>query len=150
MTEPGYTPPDLTLVGDEHVKRYLETGGEVGHEWSGVHTLVLTTTGRRSGKTRQSAMIYGQDGDSLIVIASQGGMPTHPNWYHNLTADPAVEVQVGAERFAARARTAEGDERDRLWSVMTDIWPNFNVYQTRTDRRIPVVVLERLPRNGAA
>jgi len=140
--EPGYTPPDLTLVGDEHVRRYLETGGEVGHEWSGVHTLVLTTTGRKSGKPRQSAMIYGQDGDSFVVIASQGGMPTHPNWYHNLTADPAVEVQVAARRFAARARTAEGEERERLWALMTGIWPNFNVYQSRTDRRIPVVVLD--------
>jgi deazaflavin-dependent oxidoreductase (nitroreductase family) len=78
-----------------------------------------------------------------VVIASQGGMPTHPNWYHNLSADPAVEVQVGADRFAARARTAEGDERERLWGLMTGIWPNFNVYQTRTERRIPVVVLER-------
>jgi deazaflavin-dependent oxidoreductase (nitroreductase family) len=90
-------------------------------------------------------MIYGADGASYVVIASQGGMPTHPNWYHNLTADPAVEVQVGAERFAARAHTAEGAERDRLWELMTGIWPNFNVYQTRTDRKIPVVVLERTP-----
>ncbi len=143
MSEPGYTPPDLTLVGDEHVRRYLETGGEVGHVWSGVHTLVLTTTGRTSGKSRQSAMIYGQDGDAYVVIASQGGAPTHPNWYLNLTADPAVEVQVGPERFAARAHTAEGAERERLWALMTGIWPNFNVYQTRTGRQIPVVVLER-------
>ncbi len=144
MSEPGYTPPDLTLVGDEHVKRYLQTGGTVGHEWSGVHTLVLTTTGRKSGKPRRSAMIYGQDGDSYVVIASQGGAPTHPNWYHNLTADPDVELQVGPESFAARAHTAEGAERDRLWELMTGIWPNFNVYQTRTDRTIPVVVLERI------
>jgi deazaflavin-dependent oxidoreductase (nitroreductase family) len=143
MSEPGYTPPDLSLVGDEHVRRYLETGGEVGHEWSGVHTLVLTTTGRNSGKSRQSAMIYGQDGDAYVVIASQGGMPTHPNWYLNLTANPATSVQVGPESFTAQARTAEGAERDRLWELMTAIWPNFNVYQTRTDRKIPVVVLER-------
>jgi deazaflavin-dependent oxidoreductase (nitroreductase family) len=88
-------------------------------------------------------MIYGADGNAYVVIASQGGLPTHPNWYLNLSADPAVELQVGAERFAAVARTAEGEERDRLWSLMTSIWPNFDVYQTRTDRRIPVVVLER-------
>jgi deazaflavin-dependent oxidoreductase (nitroreductase family) len=144
MTEPGYTPPDLTLVGEEHVRRYLETGGAVGHEWNGVHTLVLTTTGRKSGEKRRSAMIYGQDGGDYVVIASQGGMPTHPNWYLNLVADPEVEVQVAGERFRARARTAEGDERERLWSLMTGIWPNFDVYQTRTDRRIPVVVLERI------
>lgn len=144
MTEPGYTPPDLTLIGEEHVRRYLETGGAVGHEWNGVHTLVLTTTGRKSGEKRRSAMIYGQDGGDYVVIASQGGMPTHPNWYLNLVADPDVEVQVAGDRFRARARTAEGDERDRLWSLMTGIWPNFDVYQTRTDRRIPVVVLERV------
>ena len=78
-TEPGYTPPDITLVGEEHVRRYLETGGAVGHEWNGVHTLVLTTTGRKSGQPRRSAMIYGQDGDSLVVIASLGGAPAHPS-----------------------------------------------------------------------
>ena len=140
MTE--YSPPDLTLVGDEHVRRYQETDGEVGHLWNGVPTLVLTTTGRRSGEPRNSAMIYGKDGDSYVVIASQGGMPTHPNWYHNLSADPHVRVQAGATKTAAIARTAEGAERERLWKLMTGIWPNFDTYQTRTDRRIPVVVLE--------
>ena len=143
MSEPGYTPPDLTLFGEEHIRRYLETDGAVGHEWNGVPTLVLTTTGRKSGQPRQSAMIYGQDGDAYVVIASQGGAPAHPNWYRNLEADPDVEVQVGADRFRARARAAEGDERARLWALMTSIWPNFDVYRTRTDRRIPVVILER-------
>jgi deazaflavin-dependent oxidoreductase (nitroreductase family) len=143
--EPRYTPPDVSLVGDEHVRRYLETGGAVGHEWNGVHTLVLITTGRKSGRPRRSAMIYGRDGDSLVVIASQGGAPAHPNWYLNLVAEPHVEVQAGAERFGARARTAEGDERARLWRVMARIWPNYDVYQARTERRIPVVVLEPAP-----
>lgn len=143
MSEPGYTPPDLTLFGEEHIRRYLETDGAVGHEWNGVPTLVLTTTGRKSGQPRQSAMIYGQDGDAYVVIASQGGAPTHPNWYLNLEADPDVEVQVGADRFRARARAAEGEERARLWALMTSIWPNFDVYRTRTDRQIPVVILER-------
>jgi deazaflavin-dependent oxidoreductase (nitroreductase family) len=141
MTEPGYVPPDLTLFGDEHVRRYLETDGAVGHEWSGVHTLLLTTTGRKSGLQRISPMIYGQDGDSYVVIASQGGAPTHPLWYLNLLAQPEVRVQVGARQFEARASAAEDSERDRLWTLMTSIWPNFDVYQTRTDRRIPVVVL---------
>ena len=140
--EPGYTAPDLTLIGDEHVRRYLETSGEVGHEWNGVHTLVLTTTGRTTGEQRQHAMIYGADGDAFVIIASNGGSPTHPAWYLNLEADPAVRIQVGPDDLAARARTAEGDERDRLWSLMTSIWPNFDVYQSRTERRIPVVVLE--------
>jgi deazaflavin-dependent oxidoreductase (nitroreductase family) len=142
MTEEGYTAPDVSLVGDEHVRRYVETGGEVGHEWNGVLTLVLTTTGRRSGEPRSSAMIYGTEGDGYVVVASQAGLPTHPNWYLNLCAEPAVEVQVGPDRFPAMARTAEGEERERLWALMTSIWPNFDVYQSRTDRRIPVVVLE--------
>lgn len=141
--EPNYTPPDISLIGEEHVRRYLETDGAVGHEWNGVTTLVLTTTGRKSGEQRRSAMIYGEHDGAYVVIASQGGAPTHPNWYHNLTADPDVEVQVGADRFKARARTAEGEERDRLWSLMTGLWPNFDTYQTRTERVIPVVVLER-------
>jgi deazaflavin-dependent oxidoreductase (nitroreductase family) len=145
MSEPGYTPTDLTLFGEEHIRRYLETDGAVGHEWNGAPTLVLTSTGRKSGQPRRSAMIYGQDGDAYVVIASQGGSPKHPNWYANLVAEPDVEVQVRGERFPARARTAEGDERERLWALMTRIWPNFDIYQTRTERRIPVVVLERAP-----
>ena len=144
MSEPKYTPPDLALVGEEHVRRYLETGGAVGHEWSGVHTLVLTTTGRTSKLSRRSAMIYGRDGNTFVVIASQGGAPTHPQWYLNLRQDPRVGVQVKSHRFEAIARTAEGQERDRLWKLMADAWPSYDVYQARTDRVIPVIVLERV------
>jgi deazaflavin-dependent oxidoreductase (nitroreductase family) len=143
MTEQGYTAPDLTLVGEEHVRRYLETDGEVGYEWNGATALVLTTTGRRSGQPRQSALIFGRDGDNFVVVASKGGAPTHPTWYLNLTANPDVEVQVRAEKFRAKARTAsDPGERARLWAVMTAMWPNYDVYTTRTDRQIPVVVLE--------
>ena len=137
-----YTAPDITLVGAEHVRRYQETNGSVGHDWNGVRTLVLTTTGHRSGRPRHSAMIYGRDGSGYVVIASQAGLPTHPNWYHNLTSDPAVQIQVGNDRMTATAHTATGAERDRLWSVMTELWPNFDAYQSRTDRVIPVVVLQ--------
>ena len=139
--EHGYTPPDLSLFGEEHVRRYMETDGAVGHEWSGVHTLLLATTGRKTSRPRVSPMIYGRDGVNYVVIASQGGAPSHPSWYLNLVADPSVEVQVGSQRFAAHASAAEGSERDRLWKLMTDIWPNFDVYQTRANRQIPVVVL---------
>lgn len=136
---------DLSLVGDEHVRRYIETGGDVGHIWNGVPILVLTTTGRKSGAERRSAMIYGQDGADYVVIASQGGAPAHPNWYLNLSTNPDVEVQVLGDRFRGRARTAEdGEERARLWSLMTSVWPSFDVYQSRTERVIPVVVLERV------
>ncbi|HEX7094959.1 MAG TPA: nitroreductase family deazaflavin-dependent oxidoreductase [Acidimicrobiales bacterium] len=138
-----YVQPDLSLFGDEHVRRYEETDGEVGHIWSGVPCLVLTTTGRKSGQPRKNALIYGTDGDNYVVIASQGGAPTHPNWYLNLVANPNVTVQVKADRFPAVARTAEGAERERLWQLMTGIWPNYDEYATRTTRVIPVVVLER-------
>lgn len=141
--EPFYKHPDLGLFGEEHVRLYRETDGAVGHEWNGVHALLLTTTGRRSGLARTSAMLYGKDGADYVVIASQGGSPNHPSWYLNLAAEPSVEVQVGAERFNALAATVEGAERERLWSFMAGIWSNFDVYQTRTERRIPVVVLRR-------
>jgi len=142
-SEPGYTAPDVSLFGEEHVRRYIETGGAVGHEWNGVTTLVLTTTGRKTGLPRRSAMIYGQAQEDYVVIASYGGAPTHPSWYLNLRENPLVEVQVGPERFSARARTATGEERRRLWAMMAEHWPNFDVYVTRTDREIPLVVLER-------
>ena len=138
-----YVKPDLTLFGAEHIRRYRETDGEVGYLWNGAPSLVLTTRGRRSGAARDSALICGADGNNFVVVASQGGAPTHPNWYHNLVADPNVEVQVRADRFHAVARTAKGAERDRLWKVMTDVWPNYDQYQQRTTRVIPVVVLER-------
>jgi deazaflavin-dependent oxidoreductase (nitroreductase family) len=141
--EAAYHKPDLALVGAEHVRRYRETGGEVGHLWNGVPTLLLTTVGRTTGELRTSALIFGTDGGRLVVVASQGGAPTHPQWYRNLGARPRVEVQLKAERFAALARTAQGEERERLWRLMAGIWPNYEAYQERTDRVIPVVVLER-------
>jgi len=136
-------PPDLTLFGDEHVRRYEETDGEVGYLWNGATCLVLHTTGRHSGAVRKSALICGFDGDRCVIVASKGGAPTHPAWYLNLVAAPAVTVQVKGERFAAVARTVEGAERDRLWKLMTEVWPSYDEYATRTTRAIPVVVLER-------
>jgi len=136
-----YTQPDISLIGDEHVKVYRETNGEQGYLWNGASILLLTTTGRKSGELRTSALIFGRDGDDLLLVASQGGAPTHPNWYHNLSANPDVEVQVKGDVFRATARTANDDEKARLWSIMTDVWPNYDAYQERTDRAIPVVVL---------
>ena len=136
-----YVQPDISLIGDEHVKVYRETNGEQGYLWNGAEILLLTTTGRKSGELRTSALIFGRDGDDLLLVASQGGAPTHPNWYHNLTANPDVEVQVKDDVFRATARTASDDEKARLWSIMTDVWPNYDAYQERTDRSIPVVVL---------
>jgi deazaflavin-dependent oxidoreductase (nitroreductase family) len=135
----------------EHTRRYVASGGADGHLRhgpdgsfeQGVPTLLLTTTGRRSGKPRRTALIYGRDGAGYVVVASRGGAPTHPLWYLNLTEEPAVSLQVGAETYTARARTATGDEKARLWRLMLEIWPPYAEYQTRTDRDIPVVVLER-------
>jgi deazaflavin-dependent oxidoreductase (nitroreductase family) len=137
-TTPGL---DLSLFGDAHVRRYRETGGAQGHIWNGATCLVLTTR-RRSGTPRDSALIYGRDGANLLIIASKGGAPEHPWWYRDLVANPSVEVQVQAERFPARARTARPDEKARLWSIMTRIWPSYDEYQKRTKREIPLVILE--------
>ena len=128
----------------EHLDKYLATNGEDGHVWRGVPTLLLTTTGRRTGRSLMLPLIYGTHGEHYVIVASKGGNPQHPGWYVNLVAEPTVQVQVGAERFTARARTASGDERAVLWDHMADIWPPYNEYQTKTEREIPVVVLERV------
>jgi deazaflavin-dependent oxidoreductase (nitroreductase family) len=126
-----------------HVRGYVESDGQKGHEWrKGVHTLLLTTRGRRSGKLRRTALIYGRDGDRYLVVASIGGAARHPAWYLNLVEHPEVQVQVGADRFAARARTAGAEEKPRLWRLMTSIWPAYDGYQKKTSRDIPVVILE--------
>lgn len=131
------------LFGQEHVKRYQETDGGEGHEWQGVTTLILTTTGRHSGEARSTPLIYGRDGDDYLVVASKGGAPAHPAWYLNILEDPEVKVQVLGDKFSAHARTATSEQRAELWRKMSTIWPPYNAYQTKTDREIPVVVLER-------
>ena len=131
------------LIGQEHVKRYQETGGEEGHDWQGTTVLILTTHGRRSGTERSTPLIYGQHGDDYLVVASKAGADEPPAWYLNLEAEPNVEVQVRDERFAARARTATADEKPELWRTMVQRWPQYEEYQRKTSREIPVVVLER-------
>jgi deazaflavin-dependent oxidoreductase (nitroreductase family) len=132
------------LFGQEHVRRYRETDGEVGHDWRGSPTLLLTTKGRKSGEERTTPLIYQPVGDGgYAIVASKGGWPAPPAWYLNLEAEPEVGVQVKGDRFTARARTASPDERERLWPKMTATWPDYDEYQKRTDRLIPVVVLER-------
>ena len=125
-----------------HVRGYLESDGKRGHRWHSVDTLLLTTRGRRSGKRRRTALIYGRDGDRYLVVASAGGDTNHPAWYLNLLEHPEVEVQVGAERLLATARTANATEKPRLWKQMVSIWPDYDRYQTRTERQIPLVLLE--------
>jgi len=133
-----------------HLARYLATGGADGYLWDAslgggkglVPTLLLTTVGRKSGKVLTLPLIFGQSGRNYVVVASKGGAPAHPAWYLNLQANPEVEVQVKAEKFRARARTASGAERSELWSKMVEIYEPYTQYQTRTGRQIPIVVLE--------
>lgn len=127
----------------DHIRRYVETDGADGHIRNGFPALLLTTRGRKSGQLRRTALYYGRDGDNYVVVASAGGADDHPLWYKNLTADPNVQVQVLADVFAARARTATPEERARLWPVMAAIYPPYDEYQTKTSREIPVVILER-------
>ncbi|HMN44587.1 MAG TPA: nitroreductase family deazaflavin-dependent oxidoreductase [Povalibacter sp.] len=134
----------------DHLRRYAESP-EKGHLWDGTAvggyadtpTLLLTTTGRKSGRQLTMPLIYGKDGDRYVIVASKGGAPQHPAWYLNLHDNPQVGVQVIADRFPAVARTATGEERERLWKMMSAIYPPYPSYQQRTDREIPVVVLER-------
>jgi deazaflavin-dependent oxidoreductase (nitroreductase family) len=135
---------DRSLYGQEHVDRYVETDGEVGYMWNDAPVLILTTTGRLSGEQRSLPLIFGRDDESYVLVASQGGRPEHPGWYFNLVEQPEVELQVKGDRFGARARTAEGEERERLWRAMNEIWPHYDEYQTKTTRQIPVVVLDRI------
>jgi deazaflavin-dependent oxidoreductase (nitroreductase family) len=134
---------DDDLFGQEHVRTYRESGGERGYHWRGTTILLLTTTGSVSNEQRTTPLIHRTDGDSWVVVASKGGAPDHPSWYKNLEAHPEAEIQVKDERIPARARTAEGEERERLWRLMTEVWPAYDEYQQKTDREIPVVVFER-------
>lgn len=132
-----------------HIELY-RTDPEKAHLWDStpvggpgpLPTLLLTTKGRKTGALRPLPLIYGPAGKSYVVIASKGGMPTHPLWYENLVAHPECQIQVGAKRAAARARVAEGEERERLWKQMAAIYPPYLTYQKATQRTIPVVVLD--------
>lgn len=131
------------LFGQEHVTRYQETDGAEGHDWQGTVTLLLTTKGRRSGEERTTPLIYQPEGDAYVIVASKGGADDDPLWFKNIEADPQVKVQVKGDRFTAHARVARPDEKPALWRKMTAVWPDYDEYQKKTDRAIPVVVLER-------
>jgi deazaflavin-dependent oxidoreductase (nitroreductase family) len=131
------------LFGDEHVRVYRETGGAEGHDWQGTQTLILTTTGRKSGEKRDTPLIYGRHDGDFLIVASKGGADAPPAWFLNLQADPQAEVQVKSERMTVTARVADETEKQELWAIMTKEWPQYDEYQEKTDRQIPVVVLER-------
>ena len=134
----------MTLFGKEHVDTYRATGGEQGFEWkNGTTILLLTTTGRKSGKRYTSPLIFREHEGKYVVVASKGGAPESPDWFKNLAADPEVVVQVKDDVFPARAHVAGPDEKPGLWRLMVEVWPDYEKYQEKTDREIPVVVLER-------
>lgn len=138
--------PLLDKVMRAHVALYRATNGRIGRRIPGVPTmLLLEHVGAKSGKRRTAALVYLEDGPSLAIIASKGGHPKHPAWFHNLMAHPDVTVQVGKERRKVRARVASPEERARLWPRAVKAWPGYRTYQERTDREIPVVILEPRP-----
>jgi deazaflavin-dependent oxidoreductase (nitroreductase family) len=134
----------MTLFGKEHVERYLATDGAEGHDWvNGTSVLLLFTRGRRTGKERVHPLIYREHDGAYLLVASKGGAPQSPEWYLNLKANPDATVQVRGERYAVRARTADAEEKPQLWKLMAEVWPDYDEYQKKTDREIPVVVLDR-------
>ena len=144
-------PRELPPWIQDHLNRYLATDGEDGYLWDAsvgggkgkVPTLLLTTTGRKSGRSLTLPLIFGQSGPDYVVIASKGGAPNHPSWYTNLEANPDVQVQVKGDKFRARAHTASGAQRAQLWKAMVQIYAPYEEYQKKTQREIPVVVLKR-------
>ena len=139
----------IKAMSAAHIRLYRATGGRVGKKWhvgsalfKGVPVCLVTTTGAKSGLPRTVPLLYMRDGDRLVFVASQGGLPTNPQWYRNVLADPAVQVQIGRQHLRLRARTATPDERAVLWPRLVDLYADFASYQSWTDREIPVVIAE--------
>lgn len=138
-----YEPSPSTWVADQ-VRDYEASGGAEHNTLRGVPVVILTTRGRRSGKLRKSALMRVEHEGTYAVVASMGGAPAHPVWYLNLVDDPNVMLQDGATAFDARARVATPEEKAEWWPRATAVWPDYDEYQTRTDRDIPVVIVERV------
>ena len=136
--------PTLNDFNEKIIDEFRGNGGKVGGALEGSPLLLLQTTGAKTGRTRVKPLVYRRDGDRLVVFGTKGGSPTHPEWYYNVRANPRVTVEVGSDRFEADAKVAPPDERDRLWRLQTQDVPVFADYQKRTDRTIPVVILERV------
>jgi deazaflavin-dependent oxidoreductase (nitroreductase family) len=129
------------VMGAAHIALYRRTGGRIGGRFRGAPCLLLTVTGRKSGQPRTAPLMYGRDGDDYVIVASKGGMPKPPVWWLNLKNNPTAEIEVGSERHRVTAEEIEGEERERLWKLMTGIYPSYDSYQKKTSRVIPVVKL---------
>jgi deazaflavin-dependent oxidoreductase (nitroreductase family) len=135
--------PLLRRVMGGHTAVYRASHGLIGHRFPGQPpVLLLDHVGARSGTRRTSPLVYGRDGENLVLVASKGGYPKHPAWFHNLLANPDTTVQVGSRTLNVHARVAEGEERERLWSLMVGVYGGYEDYRKRTKREIPLVVLE--------
>ncbi len=135
---------DFRAYNDAVVDEFRHNRGQVTGMFAGAPLVLLSTTGAKSGKRRTTPVVYTRDGDRIVVIASKGGAPSHPDWYHNLVANPDVTVELPDETFDARAVVPTGEERERLYRAQAGVMPNFDEYQKKTKRQIPVVVLERV------
>ena len=142
-TEQNEKTTDYNDFNRKLIEEYRANGGKVSGMFAGAALLLLTTTGARSGQPRVAPLAYTTDNGRLVVIASKGGAPTHPDWFYNVRANPDVTVELGAETYPARATIPQGAERQRLFDQMAAQMPNFAEYQRNTPRQIPVVVLER-------
>lgn len=136
--------PDYNAFNRSVIAEFRQNDGTVTGAFAGSPLLLLTTTGAKTGAARTTPLVHSRDGDRIVVIASKGGAPSHPDWFRNLSANPEVTVELPGETFRAQARVADGDERDRLYRAQAELMPNFDEYAAKTDRLIPVVVLERV------
>ncbi len=144
MTEAeNYSSPDMNAWNRQIMEEFHANAGKVGGPFDGVTLLLLTTTGARSGKRRTLPLGYMPDGDRLIIFATRGGLPTNPDWYHNLVAHPEATVEVGTETFDVTAVVLTGEERDQLYARQVERAPVFAEYQAKTTRKIPVIALYR-------
>jgi deazaflavin-dependent oxidoreductase (nitroreductase family) len=137
-------PQAIDQLNQSVIKEFRENQGKVGGPMAGMPILLLTMTGAKTGRTLVRPLCYSRDGDRVVIIASFGGAPRNPPWYHNLIANPVVTVEVGSEKFKARATQVNGAERDRLFDAQSKLMPFFADYQNKTKRRIPVVTLMRI------
>ena len=125
------------------IEEFRANAGKVGGGFEGAPMILVHHTGAKTGTERIAPLVYQADGDNIVIFASKGGAPNHPHWYLNLVANPKTKVEVGGETIDVVARVAEGEERDRLWTTQKQVMPNFADYEARTEREIPVIVLER-------
>jgi deazaflavin-dependent oxidoreductase (nitroreductase family) len=134
--------PDVNDWNAKVISEFREHDGKVGGQFQGATLLLLHSTGAKSGKERINPLAYLADGDRFVIFGSKAGAPTHPDWYYNVVAHPEVTIEVGTKTVGAKARVAEGDERQRLWDRQKQVMPGFADYETKTERTIPVIVLE--------